>query len=177
MQPLIDADIEKWVVVERHYQISNLGRLYSGLTGRYLKGYVGKNGYKYYTFWDGTREYAHRLVAKAFIPNPNELPHVNHLDHDPSNNNILNLEWCTHQQNMQHSYTNPKRGRPTPYKHPNCKLLDSEIVAIYKSDLPKRQLARLFKVDPKTIHNIKLKGKHKHIIDKEVAYDSAIDRR
>lgn len=45
----------------------------------------------------------HRLVAKAFIPNPLGLPEVNHKDKDKCNNNVLNLEWCTRQRNVEHS--------------------------------------------------------------------------
>lgn len=175
MQPLIDADI--WKVVHKNYLINPYGELYSEVSGKMLKGYVGKNGYLYYTFWDGVREYAHRLVAKVFISNPNNLPHVNHIDHNPSNNHVSNLEWCTHQHNMKHSYTNPKRNKPKSYKHPNCKISDKDIIDIYKSTGTLREIANKFNVDQKTVYNIRNKGRHKHIIEKEVAYDSAIDRR
>ena len=45
----------------------------------------------------------HRLVAEAFIPNPNNLPEVNHKDENPFNNSVGNLEWCTHQYNIEYS--------------------------------------------------------------------------
>lgn len=48
----------------------------------------------------------HRLVAEAFIPNPNNLPEVNHIDCNRKNNNVSNLEWCTHQYNVQYAIDN-----------------------------------------------------------------------
>ena len=52
----------------------------------------------------------HRLVAAAFIPNPDKLPVVNHLDHNKQNNNASNLEWCTQKHNLDHAR---KAGRLT----------------------------------------------------------------
>lgn len=58
----------------------------------------------YYRNGKQLRVYVHRLVAEAFIPNPNNYPCINHKDGNPRNNNVENIEWCTYKQNIQHAY-------------------------------------------------------------------------
>lgn len=54
--------------------------------------------------------FVHRLVAEAFIPNPNNLPIINHKDENPSNNAVSNLEWCTVSYNNNYNKRNEKIG-------------------------------------------------------------------
>lgn len=104
--PVIWRDVPGW---EGRYWVSNTG-LVKGRKGE-LKHWVSDKGYHVVSLEkgskkDGTR-YAkfanvHRLVAMAFIPNPNNYPQVNHIDENPSNNNVDNLEWCTAKYNMSY---------------------------------------------------------------------------
>lgn len=69
-----------------------------------------KGGYKYVKI--KTKEYlTHRLIATAFIDNPNNKPEVNHIDGNKDNNNVSNLEWVTHSENVKHAWDTGLRNR------------------------------------------------------------------
>lgn len=73
-----------------------------------IKPTIKENGYLQVTLYDkiskkSEKKYVHRLVAQAFIPNPNNLPCVNHIDGNKQNNRVDNLEWCSYKQNMEHA--------------------------------------------------------------------------
>ena len=102
--------VEKWVNIENHpsYFISNFGRVFSKKSNKVMKNrVVSKNGYQQITL-DNSQLLVHRLVAQAFIPNPNNLPCVNNKDENPGNNDFRNLEWCTYKYNSNYG-TNPIR--------------------------------------------------------------------
>jgi hypothetical protein len=96
------------------YEIGSFGTVVSlrryGIPGRYiLKKVKTKSGYvrvKLCRSGKCKSVEIHRLVAKAFIPNPNGFNQVNHKDGDKINNRMDNLEWCTGQQNSKHAYDN-----------------------------------------------------------------------
>lgn len=88
------------------YYASENGKIYSGKSGKLkvkeIKQYSKTHDYLYVTlFKNGKRHYlrVNRVIALTFIPNPNNLPEVNHKDEDKTNNSVTNLEWCTSSYN------------------------------------------------------------------------------
>ena len=83
---------------EGKYQVSNLGRVWSIGSQKYLKGSYDRDGYiqVYLTAKNGKvkMEKVYRLVALVFLDNPNNYPQVNHKDKNKQNNCVDNLEWC-----------------------------------------------------------------------------------
>lgn len=95
------------------YLISRDGLVYGKRSKRILKSSDNRLGYKqvYLTFFNGGGRWfkVHRLVAKQFIPNPDNLTDVNHKNHDKGDNRVDNLEWLSHSDNIRHSYLNGRR--------------------------------------------------------------------
>lgn len=96
---------------EGTYKISNMGRVkslnYDGsMEARIMTPYY-VHKYKRVRIFKDKKSISvgvHRLVAQAFIPNPDNKPFVNHIDGDQSNNRVDNLEWCTQSENVMHAY-------------------------------------------------------------------------
>ena len=84
------------------YFINRVGDLYSIKSRKFLRGGM-TSGYTRYTMNRGVSQFAHRLVAMAYIPNPNNLPQVNHINENKLDNRVENLEWCTGEYNTQYS--------------------------------------------------------------------------
>lgn len=109
------------------FQVSNLGRVRNIQTFHVRKLQKHKSGYWYITLKYDKKPYTfkvHRLVATAFIPNPNNLPMVNHKDENKLNNRVDNLEWCDakynsnygtgHQRQTESIRKSVKRGKESP---------------------------------------------------------------
>lgn len=89
-----------------NYQVSNLGNVRNIKRGTTMKPIYDNNGYKKVHLFNKGKEkmlFIHRLVAIAFIPNPENKPTVNHIDGNTSNSNVNNLEWATMKEQLIHS--------------------------------------------------------------------------
>ena len=91
------------------YEVNESGQVRNVKSKKPMLGYIEKNGYVRLKFENKclgkvVRTSVHRLVAEAFVPNPDNLPEVNHIDSNRANNHVSNLEWVTHSGNMKHAY-------------------------------------------------------------------------
>jgi len=160
------------------YQVSNLGRvkslpkevvIYNGgsykTKVKFLKPKLC-NHYGYLTFnLNGKFKKQHRLVAEAFIPNPENKPQVNHIDSDKTNNTIDNLEWVTASENTIHAYKN-KLIKNNPYKgidNNGSKFTKEDIITIRNSNDTQRAIGKKYGVSHVVIGRIINNKSYKNI--------------
>lgn len=138
--------MEEWKIIEDfpNYSISNKGNVLNNKTGNIISQQKQYNGYYSVSMWKDRKKYRksiHRLVAKAFIPNPNNFPVVNHKDENKENNTVWvnedgsvdfeksNLEWCTTIYNVNYG-TGIKRRAISQTNRADC----SQPIIAYNDD-------------------------------------------
>lgn len=128
---------------EGFYEVSDCGNVRS--VDRWVKGKSGsqhliksktlkqtrlKNGYLQVGLCKNEKQsmiYVHRLVAQAFIPNPDNLPVCNHKDENPLNNKSINLEWCTQKYNINYGTRTKRSAKTMSEKNKNNPKLSKEV--------------------------------------------------
>ena len=160
-------------IQERIYYVSNIGRV-KNKYNKILHAVVGSSGYEEICLCVNYKRYykrVHRLVAQAFLPNPNNYPCVNHINGNKLDNNVSNLEWCTVAHNTQHSYNHGyQRG-----KSGNCKLSDAQVILIRRlrlAGLSRFEVCALFpEIKQSTIFDCYYYETYKHIQREDILYD------
>lgn len=127
-------DIEVWKPIKGYeglYEISSIGNIRSSKFNRVKTSSPDKDGYLVISLWKNNKQRRfrmHRLVAQAFIPNPNNYPQINHINEIKDDNRIENLEWCTQKYNNMHgSRLKNLRRRVAQYS------LNGELIKIWDS--------------------------------------------
>lgn len=170
--------MEEWKEIEEFdgkYSVSNSGQIKNTKRGTILKQVLNPTGYYMINVKPFGRQRksktfrVHREVAKAFIPNPDNLPQVNHIDGCKTNNHVSNLEWCTPSENARHA---AELGLSIPIKgmdNVHAKLTDDIVRYIRNVYVPfcrtygTRALARQFGVTHGIITKIIQNKKWKHV--------------
>ena len=156
--------------IDSGYAITGNGNVFSYKTNKILKLTTKPTGYKQIGLWIRGKiltKRINRLVAEAFIPNPNNLPCVLHKDNNPANNKVCNLRWGTHQDNMNDKVRSNRQSRMLGVDHPMAKLTEEQVLQIRylysKGDTSQAKLAIKYNVDSRLIWGIVNRVIWKHI--------------
>ena len=168
-----DREIWRWVIgYEGLYMVSNKGGVMSvpstqqkGRTtykksGLRIRDQNNGHGYRVVNLCkDGSHHQllVHRVVAMAFIPNPGNLPEVNHKDGNKSNNSVENLEWVTRKENIRHAVDVLEAFRF------NERFTEDEVLAIRSDDRTESEIADEYGVGQPTINAIRTGKTYKRI--------------
>lgn len=158
---------EEWRSIEGcdKYEVSNLGRVRSfwqSPTGKILKPHIDQHGY-YRVLLKATNSEkhnygVHRLIANAFIPNPNNLPIINHIDEFKTNNHIANLEWCDCRYNNAY-YRSLHPEKVYGESVGTATLTNEQAIEIYKltqsEELNQQEIADQYNISYSVVNEIK----------------------
>lgn len=145
------------------YSITESGEIFNS-DGQECVPYIESNGYLRITL-GGTRKYVHQLVAITYVPNPDNLPEVNHDDGDKMNNFYKNLEWMTHADNVKHGHRTGLTNN-VGSNHGMAKLTDEAVREIriqLSTGKTQREIAYDFGISQQLVSKIKTKANWKHI--------------
>lgn len=143
---------------EGRYEVSNKGQVRGLKRSSLLAPTIKANGYHSVKLYDGskyTHKYIHRLVAEAYLDNPESKRTVNHLDGNKGNNDSDNLQWTTHSENHLHAYSTGLKEKKS--SRGNTKLNDfevSEVRLLLARGVTQKDIAEKFGVTRSCIADI-----------------------
>lgn len=152
--------MEIWKTIQDYgglYQVSNTGKV-RDLKNHIKSVYKNNKGYTCLSLYYNGKTYhptVHRLVAKAFIPNPNNYEQVNHKDCNKENNSVENLEWCNQRYNYDEGMKTFQYSKNE--EHYFAKLKNSDIPIIYelyKLGFTRVTVAKMFSINPSSLEAI-----------------------
>lgn len=166
---------ERWKDIEGYegyYQISSLGRVKSlsrsvphykkgvqPIHEKILKKRIGKRGYYVSLLSSKKNKLAkiHRLIAAAFMPNPENKPFINHKNGIKTDNRIENLEWCTGSENVQHAFNIGLKKGMKGSKHPKANITEEQAKSIKygHKGLNQLQIAKIYNISNVTVSHIR----------------------
>jgi NUMOD4 motif len=169
--------IEEWRTIEgfEKYQVSNLGKVKSFVgcrEGKILSSHNDPDKYVFVGLCNDNNAKAttisvHKLVANAFIPNPNGYKYNNHKNGKKSDNSVDNIEWCTQSHNVKHGYDALGRESVKGELVGSAKLTNDEVIKIYDlvwhSDLTIFEICKMFNVKESTVFSIKVGRTWSHL--------------
>jgi hypothetical protein len=154
------------------YKVNSLGIIYNKRFKKESKCSLDKNGYKVINiYFNGLRktERVNRIIAKTFIPNPNNKPFVNHINGIKTDNRVENLEWVTAKENTEHAIKN-KLFNPVGSNNKRSKLNEIDVLNIRNETknikrYNRKKLAQKYNVSESIIKRIVINQTWKHVIN------------
>lgn len=168
--------LERWKKIKgtnERYQISNKGRVWSNISGKYLVAHPNGRGYLHVLiYWEGggrSTMKVHRMVAEHFLLKPRDKSkdQINHKDGCKINNDVSNLEWCDGSHNVRHSYDMGLEVAPKGVQHWGAKLTEAQaqeaLTGTVKHEISPSYYAEKFGIGRKAISKIKNRQRWKHL--------------
>lgn len=153
------------------YEVSNYGRVLSKKKSKHKilklrphhKGYFKVTPYADYP---QKNYFIHRVVALAFIPNPNKLPQINHIDCDKTNNHVSNLEWCDNTHNQRHAKANGLSRCLVGSENKASKITESDVRSIrdkFNNGYTAKMLGEEYGITAYTVYDVVHRRTWRHI--------------